>query len=712
MTDKYANPFLLDHDKYVRNINVLRNYVDQSATYLSISTGQTYERCKRFVVDKIRVGGDMQIIDPQLTIYKRKENGDREEEVIALSEYLKEIITDGLVVAPTGTTYIPYKRSPSIYTPFIRVNKKRRSIAKKAELAAQMAGDTITEQFENSKQTSRKRSNNSLSGAQVSAGTVLSNKTAHSSLTSTCRTTSGYGNANNEKLLAGNRHYRNPDITLNNLVSIVANTNYSKLDSVINKYSLYIPTVEDCIECVFRSASMYWSSRRKKKQIDQFIQRLTPIQRAAIVYTGDFFHLAKHNGELIRGMITELIEKKTSRPEDVIGIYKKYPESYKHWAAQICEEECRGKKPDEIKNTIIDQLIAGTTENIALTLDKYRDLIGAIFATINVPGSVAYFPDSVRETALVSDTDSTIFTVQDWVSWYFNTEEPNCGSKENAVAATMISIASEAITHILAMMSANIGVDESMLYDIAMKNEFKFDVFVVTNLAKHYYALIGCREGNLFKDYKNETKGVHLKTSNVPESVRKVAKELMDYILYSTLKNEKVSILKILKDVADCERDVMQQIKLGSPMYFKQAQIKNHDAYKAGIQSPYMHYLLWEEVFAPKYGHAAQPPYAVIKINTEIQSSTDMKEWLDKLADQELKARMIAWMEKYNKKVIPTIQLPKTIVEQNGIPDEILHSIGIRKMVKDITTVLSIILESIGYYYTNDKITRLVSDEH
>ena len=49
-----------------------------------------------------------------------------------------------------------------------------------------------------------------------------------------------------------------------------------------------------------------------------------------------------------------------------------------------------------------------------------------------------------------------------------------------------------------------------------MKNEYKFDVFVPTQVAKHYYASIGCQEGNLYKAQEPEIKGVHLKSSNAP----------------------------------------------------------------------------------------------------------------------------------------------------------------------------------------------------
>ncbi|WP_227625177.1 family B DNA polymerase, partial [Klebsiella pneumoniae] len=51
-------------------------------------------------------------------------------------------------------------------------------------------------------------------------------------------------------------------------------------------------------------------------------------------------------------------------------------------------------------------------------LGDYAILINAFWVTNNMPASVAWIRDSVRQVAITSDTDSTIFTVQDWVQWY------------------------------------------------------------------------------------------------------------------------------------------------------------------------------------------------------------------------------------------------------------------------------------------------------
>jgi hypothetical protein len=71
-----------------------------------------------------------------------------------------------------------------------------------------------------------------MSGAMSSPSTPLHNKTGHSTLTSGCRNTTSFSNANNEKILTGNRHYYNVNIILNNLVFI---TSKIKLKDIENE---------------------------------------------------------------------------------------------------------------------------------------------------------------------------------------------------------------------------------------------------------------------------------------------------------------------------------------------------------------------------------------------------------------------------------------------------------------------------------------------
>lgn len=707
-----TNPFVLPTEAYKRDVDPIGHYIEQAATYLSVMANIPKEEALTFVKCSLKDGSFPKINNPTIHFLERKENGDRERKESTLTHYIYDSLKKEELIAPTITTYLNPKVKPSLLVKYIDNNVADRGRAKKEMFVALAKGDKKLAGDKDREQNNKKTRNNSLSGAQVSTSTPITNKTAHSTLTSTCRTTSGYGNANNEKFLSGNRHYWAVDIVINNIVSIINNTNYSQLAQVVEKYNVHIPTADEVMDCIKYSTDFYWRDTKGHLKIKLLVDKLNDLQRVAFVYTGDFYHFAKYNDEVSRNFITNISTKVVGEFDNALVFIKAATEEYVDHARQVCLAEMTGKTKNyaEIENTQDLKTLAGTTKLITDTINAHTDFIQAFWVTNNVPASVAYIPDSIRRSALTSDTDSTIFTVQDWVWWYYKDINTKPGSP---VAASMIFIAAQTITHILAKMSANFGIEQKRLHQIAMKNEFKFDVFVPTNLAKHYYAIQNVKEGIILNPVKFEIKGVHLKNSNAPESINKKALDMMKRILNTRAMAEKINIREYLKEIADVERDIYDQIRKGSSKYLRLAEIKNPEAYsKPPNESPYSNHILWNEVFGPKYGTYGEPPYSTVRIATVLDSTTKMKAWMDGLDDRELADRMKNWLARNNKVRLPNMMIPVEALRANGMPAEILLAIDVRKIVNDITKTFYIIMETLGFYIANDKITRLISDSY
>jgi len=148
-----------------------------------------------------------------------------------------------------------------------------------------------------------------------------------------------------------------------------------------------------------------------------------------------------------------------------------------------------------------------------------------------------------------------------------------------------------------------------------MKNEFRFDSFGTTNETKHYFAIIGCREGNVYSHYEQENKGVHLKNSALPEEIMESASNLMYDICVSNATKGEVSISNVIKHIVKLENSIKDRIREGGSDYFAYNQIKTAQTYRLEPnRSPYAHYLLWDEVFAPKYGKCEEPPYVGYRV--------------------------------------------------------------------------------------------------
>ena len=707
----FENPFIHDVDFYKRDINVFKHYVDQVSTYLSIMSGDDIDTCRKFVSKELKPGGVFEFKDKEMVFLKRNEFGDRELIHSTVRQFLKEVVSEEEILAPTWTTYMPHKKKRSFIGVEIDNNIRLRAVAKKAMFAAKAAKNDFMYEFYKSEQTNRKLGNNAVSGAHVTPSTPIYNKTAHSVLTSICRSTSGFGNSNNERLLTGNRHYRNWLITKNNIVSILSRVNLSDIDNAIAKYGLVYPSEKDTIECIKYSTDLYWWIPKRMKEIEEIIYRLTPTQRAAIVYTGDLYHIRKHNDVFMREFIRSLIEKKEGECENYNDYIKKCPDAYLELAAQICTDEVKGKGKDYSSLELSGKIttLALTIKNIDKVIIDYSDFIKTFIRTDCLPPSVAYLPESLRRAALTSDTDSTLFTVQDWLFWY-------CGGIDFSqdgigVVAAMTFLASSSITHVLATMSANIGVEKPKLFDIAMKSEFRFDVFVPTQLGKHYYAFIGCQEGNVFDEHEEEIKGVHLKNSNIAKILNDRSHAMMIEIMNTVLRGEKISLLKYLEEIANIERMVMSGVERGDNDFLRLSSIKDHESYtKDKDESPYQHHVFWNTVFGQKYGYMPEPPYSTLKISLTVSNRVKLIKWLDSIKDDSIKSKLEKWFNDKEKTYFNTLFIPEDILEQKGFPEELVPALNYRHTAQELCKAFYIILETLGFYTMGDKVQRLVSD--
>lgn len=697
------NAFLKPIEFYQREVSPISQYADQMSFYLSKMTGKDIAVCREFIGQGFKTNSFPGLVDPKVTYYQRDEVGDRYKHECSLSRYLQDVNKNQEILAPTFTTYMNTSQKRSLLVEFLDANVARRSKAKKEAFKAKAEKKTELYIIKNNEQTNMKLYNNSMSGAFATKGSVLNNPTAHSTLTSITRTESSLGNASNEKIIAGNRHYRTPDITFDNIISITSSLDKPKILEIMTKYSLHYPTVKDVVDCIQYSSDLYWKDTKAFQKIYDFILALDDIERAGFVYISDLFHLRKHNNLFIKHFLTKLAFKNFALNEETKSIdqysdeMRKFDEHIVNYAHQICMTEVKGLGKDYSKMSVENlKTLCHTCDNIKNTVNSYSDFIDAFFLTKNTPASTAFIPNMIRRAVVLSDTDSTMFSVDEYVTWYFG--ELVFTDEAFALAGAVMFIATQCIGHVLALFSANMNVERKKLFSMAMKPEFVFPVFAQTSVAKHYYTCIAVQEGNVFQDLEMEIKGVHLKNSASPKSIIKPAHDRMRIILEKIMKGEKISIIEEIKLVADLERHIIKSLGNAEVEYYKQSKIKNHESYSRDKElSPYVYHMLWEDVFAAKYKSIEPPPYGVIKIPTTIENVTALKAWVESIKDRELASRLAEWIGKLNKTSLPTIYISVQYVISHGIPEEIKPIINFKKIVLDLTNVNRMILESLGY---------------
>ena len=704
------NPFFKPVESYQRELNHYDAYVRDAALLASKLSGDPFEVCLEWVRAQTKENGLFPAKDPTVYYLEKIRPGERVKRVGTMSSYLKEIHDRRLILSPTMAGYLHPDELESPSAKFLIKGLAQRSHFKALKFEAVKAGDALGVVLNENRQQREKIKNNSVSGAQGTTSSVLYNKSAHSTLTTICRSASSSTNANVERLLAGNRHYHNPDVTFANIVSTIRRYDYDLVERAIAYYGLVCPPADAVYKSIVDNCLPYWNSSSKFMLIRQLVDSMTDMERAAYLYCADMHNLAAHNPDLVKRLYDALIAVPTTTVDNPDDYVKQLGADENALLGITCDmylkgttvKDCPKKRPE------VYGYIGQAAKTLIETMDEYALLFETFWTTKNIAASMANFPTSMRKVVVASDTDSCIFTNQQWVEWYSNhIDFSQVGFNVAAVTTYLCSLVT---VHVLAVVSGNMGVAKQHMRHLEMKNEYAFKVFSLTSMAKHYFASKDAQEGIVFAKPKWEIKGATFRNSNAPKRVRERVDEMIEEICLTVMRGEKIKAMPILREIAQMEHDIIEGCRKGSPEFFLTAKLKPANAYKSA-NSNYLYHVLWNDVFGPKYGTVPEPPYIAVAVNIECDKPALIRDWIDMIADRELAERLERWLKKHNKKSITSILLPIEAIQSNGIPEEILQVMDVRRLVKILLKSYYLLLESLGFYITNKNNTRLVSDD-
>lgn len=698
--------FLRDPTSYRRNVDPRKHYKEQME--FAIMRQFTVDRETAKAVLQSIIDEHQGVTDPTVVHYER--DMDTEDKALVrtpLSRYLDDTIKQNHIMVPSGTRYVQPSVKTSLYAETIDKDAARRSEIKKYA-AALLADKRMDEyQVQEDEQTNIKLDNNVYSGLFNANGNIIYNPSAHSSLTSTTRTITSIGNANNERMISGNRHYRDFDICINNLIyiaNLVATdlTLQQRLNAVMLKYQLHFPTVTDVMTMVLRSTRLYWEHPRLEKQIETFLASLQPLELAGILYLGDLYHIRVHNDGFMRTFIGALIARVSGNVDEcVIEELENGDGEVINLVNKLFMEEMRGKgkkyrKIAEEEKQLATDLHA-TYRHIESTLMQYYDFIEAFLITENIPPSIAAIPTMVRRSGVMGDTDSTCTSGGKWGEWWVGDVTFNQNSRAAANAALFIS--SQTMRHLLAVCSGNMGIGSKRIFKLSMKPEFYWDVFAATDVAKTYYAQTDVKEGSVFEKPKLEKKGVNLKNSNAAMRIREKAESLMIKYTSAASKNLKLNMYQELRDIADLERAIQTSLETGKTEFYRSISIKGEKGYKlSGERSNYRHYTFWREIYGPKYATMPTIPFKSLKVNTVLKNKTAIKNWIESIEDKAVAKRLTAYFERTGRDALKTIYVPIEHIGLYGMPVEITSIINYTDITLDLVNMCYIVLSTLNYH--------------
>lgn len=709
---EYVNPFHMPDSYYIRDLNMVGSAVAQTALYLAKRTGDPIETCLAYVKKEMLPQGKFPYANPRIEYLDSTNEGNRTLKQGTMAEFMKEVSDKRYILAANFTCYSHPDDRESFTAQYAIGEYANRSANKKLSAKHKQLNDAVLAGIYDNRQNRNKIKLNSISGAHNTTSSSLFCRSLHSALTSTCRSGTSNTNAMLERLLAGNRHYYDEKSVLNNITSILHLVDYDLIQIAMDEYELVYPTVEDCWSMIKRSTDLYWSTNTgdAENNIMGYLESLTPLERAAYLYNTDMYSLRVLNDTFVRRLFKSLL---TIPDKTRIPFKGKWIERLSGDDMAFVGVNCYGELTttnmkaltDEDKETVDANAFA-----IQGTFIFFTNFFKAFWVTKAMPFEIASFPDSIRRVSIASDTDSAIFTNQEWVSWYYG--EMDYGHPGLCMAAATTYLCSQVVQHILVQMTRNFGSADQHIREFQMKNEFLFKFFSLTTMAKHYFAAKVCCEGVVYTENDWEVKGSNLKNTKATSELMARSDSLIKEIAETVMRGEKVKLIPILREIADKETEIINSIRSGSTEFFATGQIKDSESYKQKQDASAWHnYLLWLEVFAPKYGHVSPPAYTAIKVNIECDTSGKMRTWFDEMPDQELAQRYREFMIRYKKTAMTAIWLPSDQVKAHGIPDEIMMVVNVRKMIIGMMKSYYLILESLGFHILNSTDSRLISDD-
>lgn len=683
---------------YKQDLNPIKTSKEQIKLYI-----EKVYKIPKDISDSIasKIIKDNKPKNPIVTYNNKNEVGDMEKTTTTLSNYLKDTIEDNNIIVPSFTNYTHPSKKLSMHSDFLIKNVALRKKDKHQAFVYELNGDLEKYMYFNTMSNIRKIFNNSVSGAYGSKGTILSNFSAHYTLTSITRCMSSIGNITTESIVAGNKYFKDPDTTINYVIAVIHKANRNMIHRVVDKFKLYVPTADECMEMILYSSRWYWKDIDKENTIFNLINTLQDYELTALMYTNDLWHFKKYNEDVTRDIIKGMSSKYTNLSDNPVDELYKAPEGIGNLVHLVCSDDIKGINIDYKKLVNDDpkllDLLASTSNGICKTMDKYWLFFKAFFVTDILPTSIAYVKDMLRDSIVLSDTDSTCGSYDRWVEWYYGDYEFHSGAV--GVAGAVMTINSQVMDHFIKVFCANMNIDKSNYEVLKMKNEFYWHVFVATNAGKHYYANTYIQEGNVFKEDKLERKGVHLIASSIKKDLQKMTKDILEEILETVKTKQPISLKKWVDRCAQVELEIIDTINKGDVSIFKTNPIKEAKAYKdVPERSPFKHHIWWNKHFGDKYGNPPEPPYTSVKIPLNLNNRTDVNNWLESITDIEIRNSLIEWNKNRTALDFKTFWLPLPIADRIGIPEEFRKVINVKRIISDNLQPFYMVLESLGFY--------------
>ena len=684
---------MIEQDQNVTTVNrpgLLNSYMNTMITYLMKVEGADRFEAERFVKGIIQSKYEPK----KVTFVKTIGAGKTQVVKGDFWEFTKAL--HNKVLTPSGSVYYPTSVKSSPVSEFLQYKKKQRSKVKKEQLKAIAANDNVEANRLWYLQASIKISMNSLPGAYGSEYSIFYDKGGYNSITSTGRWMVRSSSVTTEQFLGGMFAWWSEQELINWIILHTNNMPKEELITfVMNKYQMKHIS-PDQLYAYYKGFFTRYTRETDYFEVKELINTLTPVQIDFLFYYCNLRNIMQYNEHTFKPLIKDLLDPTNYKPvpEATVDDLFKIPEDIRTVVTVAFTNALEGKSVDDITKT--DKQLIPTFVGIAREVTKKLNGLEEIFeAFVNtwadIPNKKIRGTISKRNTVILSDTDSSMYTTKQWDNWYSSTTEKfHIDDNSLAINALCTYWLTKVVAFVMYRFSVKHGVTSPYMSTLSFKNEFLFTVMLLMTQKKTYCNLIKVKEGVVIKTPKPDIKGQALRGSSKSPEINQFIEDLLVNDIMIPASKGKLSAYALIEKVVNFEVKIKNSYEQGFTTFLNTDSLKFDKDYKNPDQPILQGFRFWEDLLAKKYGSISRPA-KVISFTTIYPT----KEYLDALAVKYPKFHraLTEWMALHSKwpsKLIINPTLDRVPPEIVGLID-VKHLININcKAIYDIMNRLNI----------------------
>ena len=696
------------HETYDRpKTDLIAAYISNTASYLrrrypQVTLTEILEFVKKEVNTRLR--------RPKMELVNYPSYGNAELISVDLLEYTKQFQEN--IVTPVGVLYMRPTKKEAFLKKKISDNLKFRKTQKKIMLEATAVGDDIIAQRSNYLQSMIKIETNSIPGAFGSPFNNLFDIPGYNAITGVSRHSIMCGYAHVERMIAGNFYLPDIDHVINYFI-ILCRICPKNLMEVMHKYQLHIPTIgEVCAHFTTSMKHYNLMTSELAQQLENAVACLSVAERCFVYYAYCPTNLLMRNEHYFRPFLKNFFSttpevRLDADPKDIFKFHGDLTAMVTSLNADIIHRlpvsDAIAQHPEGVKRLI----------DIAHQMDRLLDSTGDIWTTFmrvdcDTADAMSH-PNMIRKAVIISDTDSVLFTTQEWISWYTQ-QEISFGREAYEINAFIVFLVVMTLEQIFARLSTSFGAEGADIHKIAMKNEFMYPLMLRTPLPKQYAGKVAIQEGFVLPKIKDDIKGLSFRSSKFCRETAKAGENFRNFVFDGVMKNGKIKASDLIDLIRQHEHNIMKSVEAGDRTYLTTEPVKNAGDYKEAEQSIYYNWTFWDQVFAPVFGVFVIPDkgYALPIIDGgRVFRDPAYLDRVEKF-DKQMRRRLDDFFIK-NKRDITTVVFPMTLKQ---IPEILRPIIDIRSVVFANSTPFHVTMRSLGIGYTDSNNKSLMTDTY